>query len=68
VCGDGVCSPEDYAQRDRCPQDCGEGCGNGKCEKGEDWLLCPVDCGFCGDGYCVLLLGETAATCAADCV
>ncbi|MBM4397749.1 MAG: hypothetical protein FJ087_18930 [Deltaproteobacteria bacterium] len=68
VCGDGVCSPEDYAQHDRCPQDCGEGCGNGKCEKGEDWLKCPVDCGFCGDGYCVLLLGETAVTCAADCV
>jgi len=68
VCGNGVCEPEDGGP-DKCPNDCGNSCGNCACEKGEGWLDCPVDCGWCGDGICssCASLGESAATCPADC-
>mgnify|MGYP006971733831 CR=1 FL=1 len=67
VCGDGICSPEDLADDQKCLADCGTGCGNGNCETGESWLDCPIDCGFCGDRYCVLLSGESPLTCPSDC-
>ena len=68
MCGNGVCEPED-AGPEKCPQDCGLACGDCKCNKGESFSSCPVDCGFCGDGVCSLCsgLGEGMATCPADC-
>jgi hypothetical protein len=45
-------------------------CGDGKCEPGEDCVLCQVDCGecaepHCGDGFC--LGDEDCQGCPADC-
>jgi alpha-galactosidase len=42
------------------------GCGNGKCEAGENCLTCPEDCPCaCGDGLCTY--GEFCANCPKDC-
>ena len=54
-CGDGKClgfgCGEDPAT---CPEDCGNICGNGTCEKGENPENCAADCQWqkCGDGVC----------------
>jgi len=44
-------------------------CGNCECEDGESNILCPNDCGTCGDGFCSNCTGlnENSRTCAIDC-
>ena len=43
-----------------------ETCGNGTCDKNEDFSNCPEDCSpECGDGLCSE--GESPCTCAKDC-
>ena len=45
-------------------------CGNGMCQPGEpaeDSLLCPEDCGPCGDGVCGALEAKPQHWCAKDC-
>ena len=66
ACGNGVCEASDGGPA-KCPQDCGTACGDGICSKGEDFIGCPIDCGYCGDGICSVKIGETSATCVADC-
>lgn len=81
ACGDGQCSGKETPTN--CPLDCKYGtdpsteddfCGNTRCEPWEHdgiGLECTVDCDLspggspCGDGDCNL--GETSATCRADC-
>ena len=36
-------------------------CGDGECNGDESWDTCPMDCGYCGDGFCGY--GETALNC-----
>jgi len=66
ACGNGACEASDGGPA-KCPQDCAGSCGDGSCNKGEDFVGCPLDCGYCGDGICSNNLGETSATCVADC-
>jgi len=45
-------------------------CGDYLCQiPHETSLTCPMDCGFCGDGYCsnAPLLGHESSTCPEDC-
>ena len=51
-----------------CSNDCKVGCGDCKCEGGEDFISCPIDCGYCGDQFCSQCLKETTTTCAKDCL
>jgi len=51
LCGNGACEPTDGGPQE-CPGDCGPACGNCICEGSEDFLRCPIDCGYCGDGVC----------------
>jgi hypothetical protein len=57
---------------DGCAGSCGQCvCGNDLCEETEDWLGCPEDCGFCGDGICKageeLAVGADSMVCLKDC-
>lgn len=54
-CGDGRCLGYGCMEGpDNCPQDCGQPCGNGDCERGETPYSCPDDCRHqvCGNGVC----------------
>ena len=52
---------------------CGDPCGNGVCEAGEDCVSCPADCeivtsgAVCGNGTCEAGNGEDCLSCPADC-
>jgi hypothetical protein len=51
---------------------CDTGCGNARCEPGEDCTTCPIDCPSisavtCGDGVCQAADGESCSTCPSDC-
>jgi formylglycine-generating enzyme required for sulfatase activity len=43
TCGDGMCAPG-IETCCTCPLDCASCCGNGACDCGEDFWLCPSDC------------------------
>ena len=63
---DGICDPDCSEEED---VDCLPVCGNEKCEYGESYTNCPIDCPFiseCGNNICEE--GENASNCAADCV
>jgi hypothetical protein len=68
ACGNQVCEPTE--DPGTCPSDCGATCGDCDCQAGEHGA-CVVDCGSCGDGYCVSfcdhLLSEDLASCPTDC-
>ena len=69
ACGNGVCEPtEGLTGPTPCLEDCAAACGNCICEGTESYLTCPLDCGWCGDGYCsdCPQLGEVDG-CPADC-
>jgi hypothetical protein len=57
-CGDEIC------QEDPCSSFTEPTPGNG-CQ--EDAVSCPEDCGYCGDDYCSVEIGETVQTCIEDC-
>jgi hypothetical protein len=77
VCGNGSCEPGEDLQGDTpCLTDCQASCGNCTCEGEESYETCPLDCGYCGDGYCSMCpsLGEmvekngiSTAICVKDC-
>ena len=66
VCGNGSCEPPDEDPL-KCPNDCGPSCGDCECKDGENFVSCPVDCGYCGDGICSHCLDETVQNCPKDC-
>lgn len=55
VCGDGVCGVTENrfncSGEDCCPDDCSARCGNGNCQRGETYDICPNDCPI--EGYLV---------------
>jgi hypothetical protein len=62
-CSDGFCLAGGYNP------DCYGGCGDGKCLDAEGPLVCPVDCGPCGDGICGFHeAGPDGGTCPKDCL
>ena len=79
-CGNGVCEPADGGPEE-CPLDCAAYCGNCRCDPethdeggglvvpAEHYTTCPLDCGFCGDGFCspCPLLREDPVRCPEDC-
>lgn len=72
-CADAVCPGGPESIRPLCnPQTyscyCGpQSCGNGSCQKGENFSNCPNDCvASCGNGFCDAK--ETSLSCPADCV
>ena len=68
ACGNQICEPTE--DPGTCPSDCGVTCGDCDCQLGEHGS-CVVDCGSCGDGYCVSfcdhLMNEDLESCPADC-
>ena len=70
-CGDGICNFMGDENCENCPQDCTcTVCGNGVCEPGwpaENWEICPLDCGPCGDGICGKHESDPDFFCTKDC-
>lgn len=62
TCGDGLCSAIEQ-MAENCAYDCMAVCGDGTCGKGEfaqeqpgdNYVLCPQDCGWAGDGVCSMV-------------
>jgi len=52
ACGDGRCDDSAGENTASCPADCGERCGDGECNGGENGNGCYQDCGACGNGRC----------------
>ena len=69
-CGNHTCEPGEDTSNPPCP-DCVESCGDCTCDGGESYGTCPVDCGSCGDGYCLSkcknVNEETRLSCPRDC-
>ena len=62
-CDNGICLPGNYAP------DCTDMCGDGICAFPDTAVLCPEDCGPCGDGVCsVHENGPDGGTCPVDCL
>jgi hypothetical protein len=62
-CEDGICLPGGYAP------DCLDSCGDGPCVYPDTAELCPLDCGYCGDGICSMHeAGKNGGSCPQDCL
>lgn len=67
-CGDGICDGANGENPTTCVNDCPAPCGDGECMTGESADMCPQDCGWCGDGMCMIKNGqESIESCPQDC-